>query len=237
MFLASTVRTHSVRNRYFSVLSIYRDLISQHTEVTNLCGLKLHLITPNIPIYYCHDEALLPFDNPWWGFCWPGGHALTRYIRSAPSIFNGKSVLDIGCGCASSSIAAALAGATKVTANDIDPMVEAALELNMERNFIPKDKIQFLSDDVVHNAIDFFLQYDIIVCGDMLYDGEFSHQLMKTLVQHPCVIFGDVGRTYCPKHISADHMLSKLEYNTDGFPYMYVFKLSRALLAENNIQI
>ncbi|WP_171480115.1 50S ribosomal protein L11 methyltransferase, partial [Acinetobacter baumannii] len=44
-----------------------------------------------------------------------------RFILDTGSLFKGKSVLDVGCGCGASSIAAKMVGASFVTANDIDP--------------------------------------------------------------------------------------------------------------------
>lgn len=44
-----------------------------------------------------------------------------RYILDHPEIVRGLRVLDLGSGCGATAIAAALAGAKSVTANDIDP--------------------------------------------------------------------------------------------------------------------
>ncbi len=42
------------------------------------------------------------------------------YILDNSEVVGGKSVLDVGCGCGASSIAAVLSGAEAVLANDID---------------------------------------------------------------------------------------------------------------------
>lgn len=43
-----------------------------------------------------------------------------RYMLDNKRLLKDSRVLDIGCGCGASSIAAKLAGAVHVTANDID---------------------------------------------------------------------------------------------------------------------
>lgn len=43
-----------------------------------------------------------------------------RYILDNPSLVRGKTVLDFGCGCGASGLAAKKVGAKQVTFNDID---------------------------------------------------------------------------------------------------------------------
>lgn len=44
-----------------------------------------------------------------------------RYLLNNPELSVGRKVLDLGCGCGASAIAAKLSGAAYVVANDIDP--------------------------------------------------------------------------------------------------------------------
>ncbi len=44
-----------------------------------------------------------------------------RYLLNNPEVSGGRKVLDLGCGCGASAIAAKLTGASHVVANDIDP--------------------------------------------------------------------------------------------------------------------
>lgn len=55
-----------------------------------------------------------------------------RYLLNSPEVSLGRRVLDLGCGCGATAIAAKLSGAAHVVANDIDPS-ETILErvLNM----------------------------------------------------------------------------------------------------------
>lgn len=59
-------------------------------------------------------------EDPFWGFYWPGGQAVSRFIEENAEEVRGKTVLDIGSGCGASAIAAVKAGSSKVIANDID---------------------------------------------------------------------------------------------------------------------
>jgi len=205
----------------------------KHTAIDNVCGLKLALITPSTDLYYCNDESKLPFPEPWWAFLWPGGRALTKYITDNPSAVANKRVLDIGSGCGSASIACARAGAAVVVANDIDVMAGAALAVNMELNALKMDSISFVSNNLMDKPPEYFAQYDVVVCGDMLYDLHYAGFLANALAAHPCALFGDVGRTYCPKSISDNCLLESYDYNEDGFPSMFVFRLTAGLIAEN----
>ena len=112
-----------------------KKLIEKHTVITNnhmTPELKLHLLTKECKLYnekYDNERGKF-FNQPFWSIYWPGGQALTRYIiDNGLSIIEKKryknknnivKVLDIGCGCGASSIAAKIIGADYVLANDID---------------------------------------------------------------------------------------------------------------------
>jgi predicted nicotinamide N-methyase len=185
-----------------------------------VCGIHLNLITSNNDIYYMKDDNDLPFPSPYWGFVWPGGLGLTRYIVENSIIFKNKRVLDVGSGCGVSSIAAAQAGAKEVVANDICPYAHDALLLNMELNSYPihNSTISFCEENLIFKNKEYFDQFDVILCGDMLYDADFSRQLMNALCHHEMVIFGDPERTYCPEKLDeSNSVLATYDYQCDGF--------------------
>ncbi len=71
---------------------------------------------------------------PFWAYAWAGGQALARHVLDHPEIVRGRTVLDLASGSGLVGIAAAMAGATRVIANDIDPHALAAIALNATAN-------------------------------------------------------------------------------------------------------
>ena len=192
-----------------------REIIHKNTEKITILNINLNLITKNCKIFYLKNENELPFPSPWWGFLWPGGLSIGKYLLNNPLLVQNKVILDLGCGCGLISILASKLQAKKVIANDIDIYAQAALQLNLESNRnINSNIIEFCNDNLLVNEAEYFHQFDIIFCGDMLYDLEFSNQLLKKLSGHKMVIFGDPGRWCCPKNILNECLLA--EYPLDG---------------------
>lgn len=188
----------------------------------NTC-ISRHHLTPEIPLRLITAECEIyhrpvtadsednghGFDNdPFWGFYWPGGQALTRFILDNRNLFKGRRILDVGCGCGASSIAAILSAASHVTANDIDQAALAATRINAELNQIDvaatvgleldhRNRIGLLplSDDVNDPAC-----YDVILIGDLFYDTEIADLLlpwlaaMKKTARKTEIYVGDPGR-------------------------------------------
>ncbi|XP_058178844.1 electron transfer flavoprotein beta subunit lysine methyltransferase-like [Anopheles ziemanni] len=168
--------------------------------------IALHLITPQCDIYHRPvgagetDTNAFPFPmDPFWGFYWPGGQALTRFILDTESLFRGKSVLDVGCGCGASSIAAKMVGACSVTANDIDQVALQATLLNAKVNGIVDnaDELDVRSDNLIGNGAS-ATRYDIVLIGDLFYDTEIAavlHPWIQRLARAGKKIYiGDPGR-------------------------------------------
>ena len=87
------------------VCAQHRAAILEHTEIVDLCGISMHLITENTPLWSCTKMSESPFPMPYWGFCWPGSYALTRFIQENPEVVRGKRVLDFAAGCSIAGIA------------------------------------------------------------------------------------------------------------------------------------
>ncbi len=116
--------------------SAHLKLSTLHFENAAGHELKFWLIDPegmDAPLSEQETNAVFA-DPPYWSFCWGSGLALAeRILRGAYSV-KGKTVLDFGCGSAVVAIAAALAGADKVIACDIDPLALKASALNAYEN-------------------------------------------------------------------------------------------------------
>ena len=97
-----------------------------------LAGRTLTIVHPPDPVELIDEEA---FEHeeflPYWAELWPSGVALARVVAGRP--LRGKSVLELGCGLALPSIAAALDGA-QVLASDWSPAALVFARGNAERN-------------------------------------------------------------------------------------------------------
>ena len=191
----------------------------------------MRLITAENPIYFCKSEDEIPFPSPFWGFIWPGGLGLTKFITANPKFFKDKSVLDLGSGCGVNSIAAMKAGASRVIANDICPFACEAFLMNLELNEASCDDlsgITFHEDNKLSYSKSYFDQCDIVMCGDMLYDPALSTQIKSILCDHDMAICGDPQRAYCPQILDeSKNLLASFDYGQDGFA-RYALKLLNA---------
>ena len=161
--------------------------------------IRLHLATEITPIWHATEAELetLGLPPPYWAFCWPGGQALARYILDHPETVAGKSVLEFAAGSAVSGIAAAMAGAARVTANDIDGFALNAARLNAELNGVDLD---LSPDDFVRFGDTG--DYQVILAGDIFYErspaAEIEAFLRREAVRGATVLIGDPGRKYLP---------------------------------------
>jgi predicted nicotinamide N-methyase len=161
--------------------------------------IRLYLATEITPIWLA-TEATLERDGvppPYWAFAWAGGQALARHILDHKALVQGRRVLDFGAGSGLVSIAAALAGASLVTAAEIDPIAGAAIGLNAALNGI---EIVIEPDDVIGRD---GAAWDVILVGDMCYERPLADRLTEWLRRLAAagkpVFLGDPGRTYLPK--------------------------------------
>jgi predicted nicotinamide N-methyase len=138
-----------------------------------------------------HDQP------PFWAFPWAGGQALARHLLDHPGLVRDKKVFDLASGSGLVAIAAALAGADWVTANDIDPLSLAAVELNAAANDVtimtlPGDQL----DSDAHGA-------DVVLAGDVFYDAEITALMLPFLTRAAArgalVLLGDPDRAHLPR--------------------------------------
>ena len=131
---------------------------------------------------------------PFWAFAWAGGQALARYVLDHPDLVTGRSVLDLATGSGLVAVAAAKAGATPVTANDIDPFSLAAATANAALNDVP---VATIEDDLLDGPPE---EYRVILAGDVFYSREMAARVLPFLrraAYRGClVLVGDPGRAY-----------------------------------------
>ncbi|XP_053684418.1 electron transfer flavoprotein beta subunit lysine methyltransferase-like [Sabethes cyaneus] len=173
-----------------------RETILRNTRISRrhmVPELALHLITAECSIYHqpIGDDFCFPAE-PFWGFFWPGGQALTRFILDNKQLFAGKHVLDVGAGCGAGAIAARLVGANDATANDIDPTALQATLLNAELNSVD---LEISSRNLIGQPCD---NCDVLLIGDLFYDTDIAETLIPWLVQLAAkrknIYIGDPGR-------------------------------------------
>jgi predicted nicotinamide N-methyase len=160
---------------------------------------------------------------PFWAYPWAGGIALARYLLDHRDLVTGRVVLDLAAGSGLVAVAAGLAGAARVFANDIDPMSAAAIALNSAVNATP---VTVIARDLItpgpaagppagaaSDAADaavagdapvagLALRADLVVVGDAFYERRMAHRMLTFLRQAQAagarVLVGDPGRTYLP---------------------------------------
>lgn len=143
------------------------------------------------------DElAAIGLPPPFWAFAWAGGQALARYLLDTPAIVAGKDVLDFASGSGLVGIAAAKAGAARVSACDIDAFAGAAIALNAEANGV---RLTVAIDDLVGRDGG----WDVVCAGDVCYERDMAERAVGWLSQLEArgalVLIGDPGRSYLPK--------------------------------------
>ena len=161
--------------------------------------IALHLATEVTPIWQATEETLArgAVPPPFWAFAWAGGQALARYLLDHPDTVRGHDVLDFGSGSGLVAIAAALAGAARVEAADIDRFAAAAIVVNAALNRV--DVAATTADPIA--GPDSYRQ--VITAGDICYEQPMAYRatewLRRCAAQGSLVLLGDPGRAYLPR--------------------------------------
>ena len=134
---------------------------------------------------------------PYWAWPWAGGQALARYVLDHPELVRGRVAADIGTGGGVVAIAAALAGATRVDAIDIEPFAVEACRLNAAANGVAA-----IVDPIEADPTGTDDGWDIVLVGDLWYESEVSRRIepwLRALARRGAtVLTGDLGRAYLP---------------------------------------
>lgn len=134
--------------------------------------------------------------SPYWAYAWPAGIALARVLLDQPEIVQGRRVLDFGAGGGVASLAAARAGATLVTANDLDPWAAAVTRIAAARQGL---RVDTHTGDLTQNA-QLMHAYDVVLGSDLSYERAVA-PLQRALLEQAHargadVLIADAGRTY-----------------------------------------
>lgn len=147
--------------------------------------LKLWLINADYPVGPLPAEVArqLMDDPPYWAFCWGSGAVLARWLLNHPESVRGRTVLDFGAGSGVVAVAAALAGAKRAVACDLDGRSLLAARANALLNGV-----------CVETCADYFAfdgNVDLILAADVLYDRENFPFLEKFRARAPVVLVAD----------------------------------------------
>ncbi|MCK5750919.1 methyltransferase [Oricola sp.] len=159
----------------------------------------LHLADEAHALWRKTEEELaeIGLEPPFWAFAWAGGQGLARYVLDRTDCVSGRRVLDFATGSGLVAIAAAKAGASEVTASDIDPFCETAVALNAGLNTVD---IDYDGRDLVGMALP---AIDVLLAGDVFFDRAMSARLVPWFAELAKsgvdILVGDPGRSYLPR--------------------------------------
>lgn len=147
--------------------------------------IQLYLLNPDYPQHALSREQMAAIlrEPAYWVFCWASGQALAQWLLRDPAWVRGKRVLDFGAGSGAVAVAAAMAGARRVVACDIDPLACAAARANRALNGVD---YAVMGD---WNEID--EPFDLVIAADVLYDRENLPLLQQFLARAPEVLVAD----------------------------------------------
>ena len=186
------------------------DFIRGHTRllpVPHAPEIKLHLADEATALWMKTEEELgeMGLPPPFWAFAWAGGQALARYILDHPELVRGRRVLDVATGSGLVAIAAAMAGAARVEASEIDDFALGAIGLNAAENGVT---IEARAGDLVGADEG----WDVVLAGDVSYERDMAARMTDWLEglsrRGALALIGDPGRSY----LARDRLSAVAEY-------------------------
>ncbi len=182
------------------------DFIRRHTRLVPVPlapEIRLHLADEVTALWELWEATDGDPPLPYWAFAWAGGQALARYLLDHPGGVLGRTVIDLGAGSGLVGIAAALAGAARVWAAEIDPYGRVAMGLNAEINRVTLNHAEIdLEVEGGAGAEPGPLAAEVIVVGDLFYEARLAATVLPWLQRRRAdgalVLVGDPGRTYLP---------------------------------------
>ena len=150
------------------------DLVTERVE---LCGREIALVRPRDAEALLDEEAFEREEFlPYWAELWPSGLALARCLCARA--LAGARVLELGCGLALPSFAAAIRGA-HVLASDWAPDAAALAATNAERNAIAIETA--LAGWARSEALVARGPWDLVLAADVLYERRNVELLLELL--------------------------------------------------------
>ena len=165
--------------------------------VPSVPEIRLHSAIPSSGLWRLAEADETGFTSPYWAYHWGGGLALARHLLDCPDTVAGRRVLDLGAGSGIVGIAAAKAGASAVTAAEVDPCAVVALGLNAEANGVA---IAAIEGDPTAGPPP---PVDVVLVGDLFYEQDLARRvtafLDRCLGSGIEVLIGDPWRAFLPR--------------------------------------
>jgi predicted nicotinamide N-methyase len=175
------------------------DLVEEHVAVG---GRRIRIMRPRSADALIDEHAFEEDEFlPYWADVWPSGLALAEYVDGAGVI--GARVLELGCGLALPSLAAALGGAD-VLATDWAADAVALAEQNADANGISLRTAMLRWDEPGSLAGETF---DLVLAADVLYEARNALPLLDLLERTVAVggraLLADPGRRHAHVFLEA----------------------------------
>lgn len=166
------------------------------------------MFVPEIQLHLAEDAIILwarleaeaghGLPPPYWASAWVGGQAVARYVLDNPETVAGRRVLDLAAGCGLAGIAAAMAGAASVEANDIDAYAHWFIRLNAGVNGV---SVVVTGTDLLDGDGG---DAEVVLVGDAFYTKELAeraHRFVERVAARGVRVFvGDPARPFLPRH-------------------------------------
>jgi predicted nicotinamide N-methyase len=169
--------------------------------------IRLHVADEATALWEKTEEELgaLGLPPPFWAFAWAGGQGLARYILDHAEAVRGLRVLDVASGTGLVAIAAKLAGARCVSANEIDPFALEAILLNAQANGV---EVAVRAGSLI--GLD--EGWEVVLAGDISYERDMAAAMTDWLAglagRGARVLIGDPGRSY----LARDRLVEIADY-------------------------
>ena len=164
------------------------------------------------------EYARLTDAEPWyWNQLWPGGIALANHVLDHAELVRGRTVLEFGTGLGLLAVSAAVAGAKRVVAIDIEPIALAFADQSARDNDVASTVVTVAWDwrkpPTRGGVITSMIPFDVVLLPDVMYDSaavERLGELASTLLAPGGVLLFTDGtdRPYGSEH--TDRLLELL---------------------------
>ena len=179
------------------------------------------------------DERRFSVDEfmPYWAELWPSGVALAEHVAALD--LRGKRALELGCGLALPSLAAAIAGADEVLATDWAPDALELVAANAAANGLNVTTALVDWHDAP-TSVQALGHFDVVLAADVLYEERNAAPLLAMLgavvAEDGEALVADPGRRHAPAFFDAARAAgwSVEHHETDTLPAGSVALLRRS---------